>query len=122
VLHVQRHEIFDRDGDDLICDLPISFPHAALGGEVEAPSLDGRVEVDIPPGTQTGAVFRMKGKGIKNLQGHGRGDLLVRVHVEVPAKLNTAQRAKLEEFAQLCDDTVLPLRKGFFDKAKGLFR
>jgi molecular chaperone DnaJ len=122
VLHVQRHEIFDRDGDDLVCDLPISFTHAALGGEAEAPSLNGRVQIDIPPGTQSGAVFRVKGKGVKNLQGYGHGDLLVRVHVEVPARLNAAQRAKLEEFAKLCDENVHPLRKSFFDKAKKLFR
>jgi molecular chaperone DnaJ len=122
VLHVQRHEIFDRDGDDLICDLPISFTNAALGADVQAPSLNGRVEIDIPSGTQSGAVFRVKGKGIKNLQGYGHGDLLVRVHVEVPAKLNAAQRAKLEEFAKLCDENVHPLRKSFFDKARGLFR
>ena len=122
VLHVHRHEIFGRDGDDLTCDLPISFIHAALGGEVKAPSLNGGVDIDIPPGTQSGAVFRVKGKGVKNLQGYGHGDLLVRVHVEVPSKLNSAQRAKLEEFAKLCDENVHPLRKSFFEKTKGLFR
>ena len=122
VLHVHRHEIFGRDGDDLTCELPISFINAALGGEVEAPSLNGGVTIDIPPGTQSGSVFRVKGKGVKNLQGYGHGDLLVRVHVEVPSKLNAAQRCKLEEFAKLCDENVHPLRKSFFDKAKSLFR
>ena len=122
VIHVQKHEIFERDGDDLICDLPISFAQAALGGTIEAPTLNGEVEIEIPSGTQTGSVFRVKGKGIKNLQGYGQGDLLVRVNVEVPAKLNPAQRAKLEEFAKLCDEAVHPLRKGFLDKARELFR
>src|SRR5271170_3707464 len=99
VLHVKRHEIFERDGDDLICEVPISFAQAALGAEIEVPTLDATAEIKIPAGTQTGAVFRLKGKGVKNVQGYGNGDLMVRVQVEVPAKLNSAQRAKLEEFA-----------------------
>jgi molecular chaperone DnaJ len=122
VLHVKRHEIFERDGDDLICEVPISFAQAALGAEVEVPTLDATAEIKIPPGTQTGAVFRLKGKGVKNVQGYGNGDLMVRVQVEVPARLNAAQRAKLEEFAKLCDENVHPISKGFFDKAKRLFR
>jgi len=122
VLHVQRHELFERDGDDLVCELPISFAQAALGAEVEAPTLDGSVKIEIPAGSQTGSSFRVKGKGIKNLQGYGLGDLIVRVQVEVPHKLNAAQRAKLEEFAKLCDENVHPMGKSFFDKAKGLFR
>ena len=122
VLHVKRHELFGRDGDDLICEIPISFVQAALGAVVEAPTLEGPAEIEIPAGTQAGSMFRVKGKGIKNVQGHGRGDLLVRVHVEVPHKLNAVQRAKLEEFAQLCDENVNPISKGFFKKAKGLFR
>ena len=122
VLHVKRHEIFEREGDDLICDVPISFAHAALGGEIEVPTLDATAEIKIPPGTQSGAVFRLKGKGVKNVQGYGHGDLMVRVQVEVPARLNSEQRAKLEEFAKLCDENVHPIGKSFFDKAKRLFR
>jgi molecular chaperone DnaJ len=122
VLHVKRHEIFEREGDDLICEVPISFAQAALGAEIEVPTLDATAEIKIPPGTQPGAVFRLKGKGVKNVQGYGSGDLMVRVQVEVPAKLNSAQRAKLEEFATLCDENVHPISKGFFDKAKRLFR
>lgn len=122
VLHVKRHEIFSREGDDLICEVPISFVQAALGGEIEVPTLESTAEIHIPPGTQNGAQFRLKGKGIKNVQGHGTGDLMVRVQVEVPSKLNAAQRAKLEEFAKLCDETVHPMRQGFFDKARRLFR
>jgi len=121
VLHVKRHEIFERSGDDLICEVPISFTQAALGAEIQVPTLDAQAEIKIPAGTQSGAVFRLKGKGVKNVQGYGHGDLMVRVQVEVPARLNAAQRAKLEEFAKLCDENVHPASKSFFDKAKGLF-
>jgi molecular chaperone DnaJ len=122
VLHVKAHEIFQRDGDDLLCDVPISFAQAALGAEVEVPTLDGPASVKVAAGTQGGAIFRLKGRGIKNVQGHGRGDLLARVQVEVPTKLNSAQKAKLEEFARLCDESVHPLGKSFLDSAKRLFR
>jgi molecular chaperone DnaJ len=122
VLHVKKHEIFERDGDDLICDVPISFAQAALGAEIEVPTLDATAEIKIPAGTQNGAVFKLKGKGVKNVQGYGQGDLMVRVQVEIPSKLNATQRAKLEEFARLCDENVHPISKGFFDKARELFR
>ena len=121
VLHVKRHEIFQREGDDLLCEVPISFAQAALGAAVEVPTLTATAEIKIPAGTQAGAVFRLKGKGIKNVQGYGSGDLMVRVQVEVPTHLNAGQRAKLEEFAKLCDETVHPISKGFFEKAKRLF-
>lgn len=122
VLHVKAHEFFEREGDDLICEVPISFVQAALGAEVEVPTLNGNAQIKIPSGTQPGTLFRIKGKGIKNVQGYGWGDLHVRVTVEVPTRLNSAQREKIEEFAQLCDSTVNPISKGFFDKAKNLFR
>ena len=122
VLHVQEHDIFDREGDDLICEVPISFVQAALGSEIEVPTLTGKAQIKIPSGTQSGTVFRLKGKGIKNVQGYGQGDLHVRVVVEVPAHLNSAQKQKLQEFAALCDEDVNPISKGFFDKAKNLFR
>jgi molecular chaperone DnaJ len=122
VLHVQPHEIFQRDGDDLLCEVPISFAQAALGAEMEVPTLAGPVPVKIPPGTQTGAVFRLKGRGVKNVQGYGQGDLLARVQVEIPTRLNSEQKAKLEEFARLCDERVHPLGKSFLDRAKRLFR
>ena len=121
VLHVKRHEIFEREGDDLICEVPISFAHAALGAEIQVPTLDGTASVKIPAGTQPGAVFRLKGKGVKNVQGYGSGDLMVRVQVEIPSRLSAAQRAKLEEFAKQCDENVHPISKGFLDKAKRLF-
>lgn len=122
VLHVKPHEIFARDGDDLICDVPISFVQAALGANIQVPTLEGAADIKIPGGTQTGTVFRLKGKGVKNVQGYGWGDLHVRVTVEVPAKLNAQQRARLQEFADSCDRDVNPKSQGFFEKAKNFFR
>lgn len=122
VLHVRPHEIFQRHGDDLLCEVPISFVQAALGAEIEVPTLDGKASIRIPPGTQSGTVFRLRGKGIPNVQGYGRGDLHVRVVVEVPTKLTPQQRAKLEEFAALCDENVNPRSRSFLEKARDLFR
>jgi molecular chaperone DnaJ len=121
VLHVRPHEMFERDGDDLLCEVPISFVQAALGTELEVPTLAGRAQIRVPSGTQSGTVFRIRGKGVKNVQGHGTGDLHVRVNVEVPGHLNGAQRAKLMEFAELCDENVNPRSKGFLEKAKEFF-
>lgn len=121
VIHVRPHEIFKREGDDLICEVPISFTTAALGGEIEVPTLTGKAQIRIPPGTQPGTIFRLKGKGLKNPQGYGTGDLLVKVNVEVPTRLNSAQRAKLEEFAKLCDSTVHPKVQSWLEKVKRLF-
>lgn len=122
VLHVREHEIFERDGDDLLCEVPVSFAQAALGGDIEVPTLTGRASIRIPAGTQPGTHFRLKGKGVKNLQGFGSGDLLVRVAVEVPTQLTAAQRAKLEEFAALCDNNSYPQSKSFFERAKEFFK
>jgi molecular chaperone DnaJ len=122
VLHVGTHELFQRDGDDLICDMPVNFAQATLGAELEVPTLTGSAHIRIPPGTQSGTVFRLKGRGVKNVQGYGQGDLHVRVSVEVPTHLNSAQRAKLQEFAALCDASVHPRSRSFFDRAKDLFR
>ena len=122
VLHVRSHDVFQRDGDDLICEVPISFVQAALGAELEVPTMTGRASIRVPSGTQSGTMFRLKGRGVKNLQGYGTGDLLVRVSVEVPTHLNSVQREKLEEFAQLCDENVNPKSKSFFDRAKSFFR
>jgi molecular chaperone DnaJ len=122
VIHVKRHELFSRDGDDLLCEIPLSFVQAALGDMIEVPTLNEPEEIKVPPGTQAGTVFRLKGKGVKNVQGYGHGDLLARVQIEVPTNLNAAQRAKLEEFAKLCDASVHPMSKSFLEKARGLFR
>lgn len=121
VLHVKEHEIFDRDGDDLICEVPVHFVQAALGSEVSVPTLNGSARINIPAGTQSGTVFRLRGRGVKNVQGYGLGDLRVRVIVEVPTKLNTGQRRKLQEFAEVCDQRVNPISEGFVQKAKKFF-
>ena len=122
VLFIKAHEIFKRDGDDLICEVPLSFVQAALGAEIEVPTLEGRATIKIPAGTQPATTFRVKGKGVKNLHGYGHGDLHVRVQVEVPTRLDSGQRAKLEEFAALCDGKEGPIAQGFFQKAKKFFR
>jgi molecular chaperone DnaJ len=122
MLHLKPHEMFQRDGDDLLCEVPVSFVQAALGAEIEVPTLEGRAVIKVPPGTQSHSTFRVKGKGVKNLQDNGHGDLHVRVQVEVPTRLTSEQKAKLQEFAGLCDEDVNPISKSFFEKAKNLFR
>jgi len=122
VLHVRPHEIFQRDGEDLLCDVPISFVQATLGAEIEIPTLTGKAHIKVPAGTQTGTIFRIRGKGLKSLQGYGTGDLHVRVSVEVPTRLNAKQKEKLKEFADLCDESVNPISQGFFAKAKNFFK
>ncbi|HTV39442.1 MAG TPA: molecular chaperone DnaJ [Candidatus Sulfotelmatobacter sp.] len=122
ILHVAVHDIFQRDGDDLHCEVPVSFVQAALGSEVEVPTLEGKAVIKIPAGTQSGATFRVKSKGMKNLQGYGYGDLHARIQVEVPTRLTPEQRAKLQEFAALCNGQEAPMAQSFFEKAKKFFR
>ena len=121
ILHVKPHDIFQRENDDLLCEVPVSFVQAALGAEIEVPTLSGKSLIKLPPGTQPGTLFRIRGKGIRNVQGHGTGDLHVRVTVEIPSQLNAAQRAKLQEFADVCYARVNPISQSFWDKAKRLF-
>ena len=122
VLHIKAHEIFQRDGDDLLCEVPVSFVQATLGAEIEVPTLDGKATIKIPAGTQSHSRFRVKGKGVKNLQGYGHGDLHVCVQVEVPTRLSHEQKIKLQEFAALCDGHEAPLAHSFFEKAKKFFK
>lgn len=122
VLHVQPHAIFQRDGDDLLCEVPVSFVQAALGAEIEVPTLDGAASIKIPPGTQPGTMFRLKSKGIKNVQGYGCGDLHVRIGVEVPTHLSSPQKVKLQEFAELCSGKESPISQKFFERAKRMFQ
>jgi len=122
VLHVRPHDIFQREGDDLLCEVPLTFVQAALGAEVDVPTLNGKTSIRIPAGTQPGTLFRLKGRGVKNVQGYGHGDLHVRVNIEVPTQLTSAQKAKLQEFADLCNGKESPIRQSFFDKAKNLFQ
>lgn len=117
-IRVKPHVLFQRQGNDVVCEIPITFIQAALGAELEVPTLDGKVRYNIPEGTQTGTVFRLRGKGIPSLRGSGRGDQYVKVNVEVPKKLNEKQKEVLKQFAELIGDEVHEQRKGFFDKMK----
>lgn len=121
VVHVRPHDLFERHGDDLLCEMPISFSTAALGGEMEVPTLNGPAKLKIPAGTQSGTTFRLRGKGLPNVHGHGHGDQHVRVIVEVPSRLNRELRQKLEEFSMLANDDAYPQRKSFLEKAKRFF-
>ncbi len=121
VIHIKEHEVFEREEENLFCEVPVRFTTAALGGEVNVPTLEGKAALKIPAGTQSGTVFKLRGKGMPLLNSSVHGDLLVRVLVEVPSKLNAEARKKLEEFAGLCGDENTPLHKSFFEKAKEWF-
>ncbi|MGI5875881.1 MAG: molecular chaperone DnaJ [Dethiobacteria bacterium] len=117
-IHVRPHEIFKRQDNDLHYELPLDFVHAALGTEIEVPTMEGKAKLRIPEGTQPGAVFRLRGKGIPNVRGFGRGDQLVKIKIEVPRKLNTRQKTILREFAKAGGLEVKEEEKGFFDRVK----
>lgn len=121
VLTVREHPLFVRHGPDILCEVPISFTQAALGAEIDVPTLQGKVKMKIPPGCQSGSLFRVKGKGVPSTRGIGQGDQIVRVLIETPKKLSTRQREILEEFARLSGEEVHPIAKGFFDKVKEMF-
>lgn len=121
VIHVREHALFLREGDEVLCEVPISFPQAALGAQVEVPTLDGKIKMKIPAGTQTGKVFRLKGHGIPHLNGGGRGDHHVRLVVETPTDLTRQQRELLEKFAEISGEETNPQSKGFFEKVRELF-
>jgi molecular chaperone DnaJ len=121
VLSVKEHEIFERQGDDLFCEIPIKFTLATLGGTIEVPTLSGKASLKIPVGTQSGTTFRLKSKGLPSLRGGHLGDQLIRVHVEVPTNLSSEARKKLEEFALLSGDANEPMARSFFEKAKKYF-
>ena len=120
-VNVRKHPLFTRDGVDVICEMPITFVQAALGCDVEVPTLDGKVKYTIPEGTQTGTVFRLRNKGIPHLRGGGRGDQFVKTVIEVPRKLNEKQKKVLRDFADLSNDDVYEQRRGFFDKMRQTF-
>ncbi len=121
VVEIKPHQIFTRDGFDVICEVPITFVQATLGDEIIVPTLDGKVKYKISEGTQSGTVFRLKGKGTKILNGNGRGDQYVKVIVEIPKKLNQEQKEALKKFADLMNEDVHEQRKSFFDKVKDVF-
>jgi molecular chaperone DnaJ len=120
-LHVKEHPIFSREDQDVWCEVPIAFTQAALGANIEVPTLEGKVKMKIPAGTQSGTVMRLKGKGIPSLQGYGRGDQHVRVMVETPAQLSREQRDLLERFAQISGEETHPHSRSFLSKVKELF-
>lgn len=122
VLHVEAHEIFQREGTDLFCNVPVSFVRAALGGEVRVPTLEGSAVLKVPAGTPSGKVFRLRGKGLPEVHGRGIGDLHVKLYIEVPTKLNAEQRAKLQAFADSCDEHTHPEESSFFRRAKDFFK
>ncbi len=115
---VRGHEFFTRDGFDLLCDMPITFVEAALGAKITIPTLEGQGELTIPEGTQSGTTFCVRGKGIQQLNGKGRGDLLVTVEIEVPKGLGKKQKEALEKFGELCEDKHHSKRSSFFAKLK----
>lgn len=119
VVQVERHALFERDGDDLHCEIPVSFPLVAMGGEVDVPTLSGTVSLKVPAGTQSGKVFRMRGQGMPSLHGYGKGNLLVHLQVETPRKLTARQKELLSEFEVEGGET--PNRKSFLDKVRDLF-
>jgi molecular chaperone DnaJ len=121
VIHIREHAVFARDGDDLFCEMPVSFVTAALGGEINVPTLEGKAAIKVPAGTQNGTVFKLRGKGMPHLRGSGQGQLLVRAVVEVPTKLTTEQRRKLEEFAESCGEQNAPMTRSFLERAKEFF-
>lgn len=118
VLNVEEHPFFKREGNDLYCDIPLSFPQAALGAEIEVPTLDGVTKLKIPSGTPSGRLFYLRGKGVQRLGGHGKGDQIVRVYIDVPKKLTQRQKELLEEFASINGDGI---SKSFKDRLKDLF-
>lgn len=117
-IDVAEHPFFKRDGDELYCEVPISFPQAALGAEIEVPTLDGTAKIKISQGTPSGRLFHLKGKGIQRLGSHGKGDQIVRLYVDVPKSLTARQKELLEEFARINGDEVA---KTFKEKLKDLF-
>jgi molecular chaperone DnaJ len=118
VLRIRPHEFFERDGDHLVCRLPIAFTQAALGAQVEVPTLTGTTPLKIPAGTQHGAIFRLPGKGLPNLRSGRSGDEIVQALIEIPSKLSREQKDLLRKFAATEDREVLPESRGFFERVK----
>lgn len=121
-IEVEPHDVFQRQGTDILCDLPISFPQAALGATVRVPTLRGEEELKVPAGTQNGTVLRLRGLGMPGLRGYRQGDQLVRVVVEVPSRLTRRQKELLEEFERESDEKDYPLYRRFMETLKKLGR
>lgn len=122
VIRVKPHDFFEREGDDIYCEVPLTFAQAALGDEIEIPTLTERVKLKIPAGTQTGTFFRLKGKGVPRLRGMGQGDQHVKVVVVTPSKLSDDQKELLRQFASLDGEQTHEQEQSFFDRVKKAFR
>lgn len=120
-LHVKEHAFFERDGDDLHCVIPISFPQAALGTEIEVPTMESPTTIKIAEGTQSGKRIKVKGQGVPHLNRHGKGDLIVEVRIQTPAKLNKEQKELLRQLAATLPLENAPHERGFLDKMKDIF-
>jgi molecular chaperone DnaJ len=120
-IKVIDHALFSREGADILISVPISFPQAVLGASIDVPTLDGKVVMKVPPGTQSGKVFRLRGKGIPVYGGYGKGDELVTVIVEVPQQISRRQRKLITELAQEIGDEAHPQQASFLRKLRGLF-
>jgi molecular chaperone DnaJ len=118
---VKAHALFKREGADIECEVPVSFPQAALGAQIEVPTLEGKVKMKLPAGTQPGKVFRLRGKGMPVFGGYGKGDQMVKILVEVPEKLSAKQRELLEALAREMNEESYPQQKNFLEKLKNLF-
>ncbi|EIT85227.1 chaperone protein DnaJ [Fictibacillus macauensis ZFHKF-1] len=122
VFQVLPHEFFERDGDDIYCEMPITFAQATLGDEIEVPTLHGRIKLKIPAGTQTGTNFRLRGKGVQNVRGRGQGDQHIQVKVFTPTNLSDKQKQLLREFAEESGGVPEEQQESFFDKVKKAFK
>ncbi|MFB4211878.1 molecular chaperone DnaJ [Shouchella sp. 1P09AA] len=122
VFQVREHEFFERDGEDVYCEVPLTFPQVALGDEIEVPTLTGKIKLKIPAGTQTGTNFRLKGKGVPNVHGRGQGDQHVQVRVVTPKNLNENEKELMREFAGMSGGRPEEQNDGFFDKLRRAFK
>jgi molecular chaperone DnaJ len=120
-IHIKDHPIFQREGNDLYCEVPIDFATSALGGSIEVPTLDGKLKISVPSGTQTSKIFRLRGKGMPAMRHSGSGDLLCQVKVETPVNLNSKQKKLLKDFSNSCEAKHHPESNSFFGKMKSFF-
>ena len=121
IIHIKKHEFFERENDDLLCEISIPFVQASLGVTVKVPTLDGKESLKIPPGTQPGEIFKLKGKGIRNFQGYKKGDLFVKINIRTPKNLTKKQKEFLRAFAQSRDEDVELTRSNMFGGTKNIF-
>ena len=117
-VEVENDDIFVREGNDVICEIPVSFVQAIVGDKIRVPTLAGEAELKVPPGTQPGTLFRLRGMGIKDLRGYHKGDQIVRVQVEIPTRVSKEQRDLIEQFAKLSNEKTYPLYQRFMEKLK----